>query len=213
MSLASLPSRRKDIPDSLDDVRINLDGTYVGKRNRKQFGKPQSGYRYRNDRNGMKRERLTPPSSGLLPHPTNNLLPQPHLMPSRGGPPLLDNLVPTSSGKIHVNPHFRARLPFENEFNLQRPQFSSQQFQDQRQDQPFMNRLRPQQQQPLLSSQPQPFDNARPPLIAQQPPLLNQNPNFAPPQQQQQQQQPPFQQPQQPFRPPNHFSSQVILEN
>ncbi len=144
MSLASVPTRRREIPDSLESINVNLSDNKIDKNNYNNNNKRHQKFRQNiNNSNNcghdFNRRNNFRSNQGLLPLPLmNNMMPQ-HIQqqpqqlrmlsiqPNIYGQqfqPQINNNNNSSVHNIHVNPHFRARASnqFEQLSQVFRPQ-------------------------------------------------------------------------------------------
>ena len=123
MSLASVPTRRREIPDSLDSINVKLDKTSdKNNYNNRKHNNNNNQQNYRNYKqnpiNGSPnpRHNFRTNNKGLLPLPNHSMGPSgPHpqqrmvMIPQNiYGQQMTNNSNPLNT--IHVNPHFRARM-------------------------------------------------------------------------------------------------------
>ena len=134
MSLASVPTRRREIPDSLDSVNVNLDKNCdkINYNNRRHNNNQQKYRNFRQNETQNQRQHNFRPNKGLLPLPSQSMAqisqpPQQQRMilipPDNYGQQIATNQNPMNT--IHVNPHFRSRMTNQFEMMSQaRPQTS-----------------------------------------------------------------------------------------
>ncbi|XP_054162839.1 putative uncharacterized protein DDB_G0286901 [Oppia nitens] len=177
MSLVAINSRRREIPESLDSVKVNHHHSNQQPRGHQQNNNNNRRYHHQSNRqkyhqsvneSNDRQNRYTgnQRNMGLLPLPPPQLsaIAEPFVgqsQPPHSQQPNNPNINPLSANTIHINPHFIARNanPFEQQL---------QQIQHQQQQQPHHHHPQQQQQQPSRFVEPQ----FRPPLASH---VVNQN--------------------------------------